>query len=83
MQISSDEQYCPTSHVERHEEEGWQVRGPPLISSLQDVEPVTVEQSEVTAQVTKINDCTKNLCIIKPHHIDICFLHHKSLRKNI
>ena len=56
MQISTDEQYCPTSHVERHEEEGWQVRGPPLISSLQDVEPVTVEQSEVTAQVTKIND---------------------------
>ena len=39
--------------MERHEDEGWQVKGPPLISSLQDVKPGTAEQSDETAQITK------------------------------
>ena len=38
---------------DRQVDNGWQVRGPPLDSSLQDVKPATVEQSAVTAQITE------------------------------
>ena len=47
-------QYCPSSHnVGARQVAGdWQVRGPPVLSSLQDVKPVTVEQSDDTEHVT-------------------------------
>ena len=35
---------------------GWQVRGPPVISSLQDAAPVTVLQSDITLQLTAGDD---------------------------
>ena len=39
--------------VARQVDEALQVRGPPAVSSLQDVRPGTVEQSDVTEQTTK------------------------------
>ena len=50
--MSSEVQYSPSEHDARHEEVAWQVREPPLVSSLQDVKPVTVEQSDITAHIT-------------------------------
>ena len=49
-------QYSPLlqAAVARHEEVAWQVSGPPMVSSLQDVKPVTVEQSDLTEQITEI-----------------------------
>ena len=49
-------QYSSKVHgiVARHVDVVWQVRGPPIVSSLQDVKPVTVEQSDLTEQITEI-----------------------------
>ena len=70
--------------MERHEDEGWQVKGPPLISSLQDVKPGTAEQSDETAQKTKelywLHKCMM-ICLF--YRIDRYFQHHKRLMKNI
>ena len=54
-QTLRDEQYSPWEHegTARHVEVDWQVRGPPVISSLHEVRPVTVEQSDVTEQNTE------------------------------
>ena len=51
----ADMQYSPSLQgVEARQVDGaWQVKGLPLVSSLQDVEPVIVEQSEAAAQITK------------------------------
>ena len=56
-QISAEVQYSPSEQevVARHVEVVWQVRGLPIISSLQDVRPVTVKQSDLRAQMTKKN----------------------------
>jgi len=53
-QVSEAEQYSSSAHevVARQVDVAWQVRGPPLVISLQDVKPVTVEQSDVTPQTT-------------------------------
>ena len=55
-QILSAVQYSSSVHTAaaKHVESAWQVRGPPMVSCLQDVKPVTVEQSDVTAQITEI-----------------------------
>ena len=52
---STDIQYAPSVQVDEvpHEEVGWQVRGPPAVNSLQDVKLVTVEQSDITEQITR------------------------------
>ena len=51
----ADMQYSPSLQgvAARQVEGAWQVRGLPLVSSLQEVEPVIVEQSEAAAQITK------------------------------
>ena len=51
-QESDDVQYSPLKHpfVARHVAVAWQVNGPSIVSSLQDVKPVTEEQSDVTEQ---------------------------------
>ena len=54
-QISRAEQYSPSTQeaVARQVVLAWQVRGPPLNNSLQVVEPVSMEQSDMMAQNTK------------------------------
>ena len=53
--VSVSVQYSSSEHgvVERHVIVDWQVRGRPAVSSLQDARPVTIEQSDVTAQITE------------------------------
>ena len=54
-QISTAEQYSPSAQeaVARQVVLTWQVRGPPLNNSLQVVESVSAEQSDMMAQDTK------------------------------
>ena len=55
MQIPKLEQDSPSVQgvLGRQVEGDWQVSGPPLVNSVQDVSPVMVEQSDMTAQMTK------------------------------
>ena len=55
MHTWSEVQYSPPVHevIARQVEVAWQVRGPPLINSVHDMKPTTVEQSDTTAQNTK------------------------------
>ena len=45
-------QYSPSEQVSAQVAGDWQVRGPPVINSLQDVKLGTAEQSDVTPQDT-------------------------------
>ena len=77
-------QYSPLLQVAvaRHEEVAWQVSGPPMVSSLQDVKPVTVEQSDVTAQITEKMFHTFILAtLIHLYHIGKHVEHHKTVLK--
>ena len=55
-QVSTDVQYSSSVHdvVARQVDVAWHVNGPPLIDSLQEVRPITVEQSDVIAHTTAI-----------------------------
>ena len=70
-QTSPAVQYSSAEHpvVARQEDGAWQVGDSPEDVSLQVVKPPTVEQSDVVAQVTKLE--TIKLVLI-PHKLTVC-----------
>ena len=86
-----DKQYSPSLHdvVVPHEAVAWQVRGPPRVSPLQDVKPINAEQSDVTAQNTKMweYDCHTNKLNVSwfwndTFHCDKYLQNHKTVQKS-
>ena len=67
---------------DRQVDNGWQVRGPPLDSSLQDVKPATVEQSAVTAQITEKGLIIKKVDSYSCYHIGRYSPHHRMFLQN-